>query len=140
MGEVQMSQLQEDSTSSDSSTRILRLANGGCPYPLHYCAATGEVTELQADAYPLGVRVDTAYAAVEAQLGPGDRIVFCSDGIAEAANSEEEIFGFERTAEMVREGCAEGLSAEELIDRMIGTVKAFAGETPQGDDMTIVVL
>jgi len=140
MGEVQMSQLQEDSTSSDSSTRILRLANGGCPYPLHYCAATGEVTELQADAYPLGVRVDTAYAAVEAQLGPGDRIVFCSDGIAEAANSEEEIFGFERTAEMVREGCAEGLSAEELIDRMIGTVKAFAGDARQEDDMTVVVL
>ena len=54
--------------------------------------------------------------------------------------AQEEIFGFERTAETIRQACAEDLSAEALIDRLIGAVKDFAGEMPQGDDMTVVVL
>jgi len=70
----------------------------------------------------------------------GDRIVFCSDGIAEAANAQEELFGFERTAETIHQGCAEGVSAEALIDRLIGAVQDFAGDATQGDDMTVVVL
>lgn len=41
-----------------------------------------------------------------------DVIVFCSDGIIEAENGEGEIYGFERTAETVRQGCSEELSAE----------------------------
>jgi len=124
----------------DTSTRMLRLSNSGCPYPLHYHATTGQVTELQVDAYPLGVRADTAYSTIEVQLESGDRILFCSDGIAEAANAQEEIFGFERTAETIRQACAENLSAETLIDRLIGTVRDFTGDVPQGDDMTVVVL
>jgi len=124
----------------DTSTRMLRLSNGGCPYPFHYHVTTGQVTELPVDAYPLGVRPDTTYSTIEMQLESGDGIIFCSDGIAEAANSEEAIFGFERTAETIRQGCVEGLAAEALIDRLIGAVKDFAGNTPQGDDMTVVVL
>jgi len=34
---------------------------------------------------------------------PGDYVVFCSDGIIEAANAQEGIFGFERTAEIIRQ-------------------------------------
>ena len=36
--------------------------------------------------------------------------------------------------------CAEDLSAEAMVGRLIGVVKAFAGDVPQGDDMTVVVL
>ena len=124
----------------DLADRSFRLANSGCPYPFHFRASTGDVTELQVDAYPLGVRAETAYAAIETRLDTGDYVVFCSDGIIEAGNADEEIFGFEQTAETIRTGCAEGLSAEALIDRLIGAVQDFAGDTPQGDDMTCVVL
>ena len=71
-------------------------------------------------AYPLGVRASATYSVVETVLEPGDYVVFCSDGIIEAANTEEDIFGFEQTAETIRAGCAEGLTAEGLIDRLIG--------------------
>ena len=124
----------------DLATRTLHLSNGGCPYPYHYRAASHKVVELEMDAYPLGIRPDTAYQTIEIQLAPGDRVVFCSDGIIEAGNTDEDMFGFERTAETIRKGCQEGLPAEALIDRLIGAVKDFAGDAPQGDDMTVVVL
>ena len=124
----------------DVADGLFRLANAACPYPFHFHAATGEVEEMQVDAYPLGVRDGTVYTSIETMLEPGDRIVFCSDGIAESTNVREEMFGFERTAETIRQACAEDLSAEGLIDRLIGAVQEFAGETPQGDDMTVVVL
>ena len=124
----------------DIAAHAFRLANAACPYPFHFHTATGEVEEMQVDAYPLGVRDGTVYTAIETVVEPGDRIVFCSDGIAEATNVQEEMFGFERTAETIRKACVEDLSAEALIDRLFGAVQDFAGETPQGDDMTIVVL
>ena len=124
----------------DPATRAFRFANSGCPYPYHYKAGTGEVAELQVDAYPLGVRAESAYTAIEAQLEAGDRIVLCSDGIIEAENAAGELFGFERTVEMIGQGCRENLPAVELLDQIIGEVKAFSGDAPQGDDQTMVVL
>ena len=124
----------------ETDTKKFRLSNGGCPYPYHYKADSGEISELQVDAYPLGVRAETDYPVIEAQLETGDRIVFCSDGIIEAENVDGEIFGFERTSEGVREGCNRNLSAPQLLDHLINKVKTFTGETPQGDDQTVVVL
>lgn len=124
----------------DLSTRTWQLANGGCPYPFHYRAATSAVTELQVNAYPLGANPDTTYATLESPLEPGDCIVFCSDGIIEAANPQKALFGFEQTAETIQRGCVDGLSAEAQIDQLIGAAKEFAGDAPQGDDMTVVVL
>ena len=124
----------------DTETKKFRLSNGGCPYPYHFTAANGEVSELQVDAYPLGVRAETDYPAIETQLETGDRIVFCSAGIIEAENAGGEIFGFERTALKIKEACSQDLSAPQLLDYLINEVKTFTGDTPQGDDQTVVVL
>ena len=124
----------------DLPGRSLRLANAACPYPFHFRAATGEMVELQVDAYPLGARDKTVYATMEVSLEPGDYFVLCSDGIIEAANEEEKMFGFGATAAVLSQSCQEEMSAEQLIDRLIGAVQDFAGGGPQGDDMTVVVL
>jgi ligand-binding sensor domain-containing protein len=124
----------------DPTSRRFRLANAGCPYPYHYRAGTHEVVELRADAYPLGVRPDTAYRVVETRLEAGDRVVFCSDGIIEVVNTAGQQFGFERTAAVIRRGCQEGLSAEALLERIVAEARAFGEGVPQGDDQTVVVL
>ena len=121
-------------------TCSFRLSDGGIPYPYHFRADDGTVAELQADAYPLGVRPNTEYELVETQLQPGDRVVFCSDGIIEADNTDGEQFGFEQTAETIRKACEEGLSAEATIDRILERVAAFKGNAAQSDDMTCVVV
>jgi len=124
----------------DLDTRIFRMANGGCPYPLHFQAASGEIAEVQVDAYPLGVRAESAYAMAEIQLKPGDRIIFCSDGIVEAENEGGELFGFERTNQTVLQGGLEGLTAEQLVESLLMVVREFAGGKAQSDDQTVVVL
>lgn len=122
------------------ATGRLRLCNSGVPYPYHYRAATGDVVELEVDAYPLGVRAEAEYGVVEAQLAVGDRLVFCSDGIVEAEDEVGDLFGFERTAAAIERGCLEGLVAEALLEKLLGEVSSFCGVAPQGDDRTVVVI
>ena len=124
----------------DLSTRVLRLSSCGSPYPLHFRAAQEEVVELELDGYPLGVRPDTSYETLEVPLAPGDRVVFCSDGIVEALDAAGEMFGFEQTSETVLQGCCDGLSAAALVARIFEQVQHFSGKAPQEDDQTIVVL
>jgi hypothetical protein len=47
---------------------------------------------------------------------------------------------FLETAKTIRKGCQEGLSASALLDRIIGEVKVFAEDVPQGDDPKVVIL
>ena len=124
----------------DPASRSMRVANCGCPYPLHYHPVIGQIDEIQVEAYPLGIRPDTEYAAKDVSLEPGDYVVLHSDGFSEATNAGKQLFGFDRTMEVIRQGCSEGLSPEDLIERLIGEVKAFTGDEPQADDMTCVVI
>jgi sigma-B regulation protein RsbU (phosphoserine phosphatase) len=124
----------------DTNSRRLRVVNGGCPYPYHYAAATGKVEELCLDAFPLGLRPESEYGVVEVDLQPGDRLVFCSDGIIEASNGIEEMFGFERTGEAIGRAAGDRVSATDLIERLLGEVDTFRGEEEQHDDQTIIAL
>jgi len=124
----------------DIATRSFHMANAACPYPFHFRAAAGDIDELEVGAYPLGARHDSVYTDLETMVGIGDYVVFCSDGIIEATNKEDDPFGFEQTAQCIRQGALEGLSAEALIDRLMDAVQTFIGEVPQADDMTCVVL
>ena len=125
----------------DSENRRMRLSNGGYPCPYHYRAIDGEVVELEMDStYPLGVRSRSSYKAMELQLDPGDRVVFCSDGIMEATNGQGDLYGFKKTSEIIQEGCRAGMGAETLLQHILGEVREFAGGSPQADDQTVVVL
>ena len=121
-------------------TRVVRLVNAGCPYPYLFHRASGELRELRVTAYPLGVRPETVYPVIEVGLGPGDRLVFCSDGIMEAVNEAGGLFGFGRTAAALQAGCRQGLSAAALLAHLLEEVRGFTQGAPSRDDQTVVVL
>jgi hypothetical protein len=75
---------------------------------------------------PLGVIAEAQYEQTTYQLNSGDRLVFLSDGVVEAANAEGELFGFERTQQVSNE------SARYIAQ----TAKRFG----QTDDITVVSL
>jgi serine phosphatase RsbU (regulator of sigma subunit) len=72
------------------------------------------------------------------QLGSGDLLLACSDGILESFNEADQEFGIERLETELRR--AQGGSAESVLFSVLGAVQDFAAPRPLTDDMTLVVV
>ncbi len=118
----------------------LTISNCGCPYPYHFRAATQQISEIELDGYPLGISPTATFGVLETHVEPGDWVTFCSDGIIEARNKDDEPFGFERTADVISQGCMAQSSASALIDHVLQQVLDFTEGVPLADDQSIVVL
>lgn len=124
----------------NSKDRSLSLCSAGQTQPVHLSAKTGEarLVETEGDTFPLGILEEVDYQATRMELEPGDKVIFYTDGIVEAMNTREELFGFERLLEVVRG--AKSLTADSLLKAIIDQVNAFAGDAAQHDDLTAIVL
>lgn len=85
----------------------------------------------------LGLFDEPDLAVDRVGLGPGDVLVFCTDGITEARNDEGEMFGEEQLPSVLLD-CA-ACTADELADRITEEALAFAGGRTH-DDVAVVVL
>ena len=90
------------------------------------------------DTFPLGILDEANYEETHLQIGPGDKVIFYTDGIVEAMNKQEEMYGFERLHEVIKSSQAE--TAEALMNDIISSVSDFTGAAPQHDDLTIIVV
>jgi serine phosphatase RsbU (regulator of sigma subunit) len=124
----------------DIKNKILSICSAGQTQPIHYIAATGEakLVETEGDSFPLGILDDPDYQETNIELKAGDKIMFYTDGIVEAMNAKEEMFGFERLLEIMQQ--AGDKDATTLLNETIDSVNAFAGNVAQHDDLTIIVL
>ena len=122
----------------DPSSRELTYASGGHDSPL-IVHADGTSTLLPlTDGIALGVVSDIEYRQNTVTLLPGDTVVFYTDGVTEAMNGEEEQFGLDPLSELLRTNPSR--DPEETAAAIFEAVNAFAGETPQSDDITCLVL
>jgi len=121
----------------DVKERKLRYVNAGHNPPL-LIRNGGEVELLRARGIALGVTHYIDLQEAERTLQPGDTIVFYTDGVTEAINTEEEAFGERRLIETV--SSQRHRSAREIISRVEEEVMSFAGGQPQFDDITMMVL
>jgi sigma-B regulation protein RsbU (phosphoserine phosphatase) len=78
------------------------------------------------------------YEETKLQLESGDLLVFYTDGVVEAMNKKEEMYGFERFLEVVKEN--RGLETEKFLQQLIDDINSFVGKAEQHDDLTIVVI
>ena len=86
---------------------------------------------------PIGVDPGLTYSDQEAEMAPGSILFLYTDGLTEAENERHELFGRERVAAVV--SISSG-SPQQLIETMTDTVRKFAGETEQHDDLTLFAL
>ncbi len=122
----------------DPTNRTLVYANGGHNPPL-VVHADGASTELPlTDGLALGLMPDIDYREGIVVLAPGDAVVFYTDGVTEAENDKRELFGIERLRH-VFEG-SPPRDAENANMAVFEAVNAFAGDTPQSDDVTCLTL
>lgn len=88
---------------------------------------------------PLGVSLKASYAAATVDLRSGDVVFVCTDGVTEAENAANELFGEERMEQALAAPGAE--TAEALNAAVIRAVHAFEGEgRPPSDDLTTLAV
>lgn len=122
----------------DLRTGWLAYANAGHNRPLWVHGDTGEIDELRAQGRVLGIFEHIELEQKEIFMDPGDLIVLYTDGITEAMNEKEQLFGLERLYTLVRANYR--ANPQELIDAIIATIADFTGGTPQADDLTMFVV
>jgi phosphoserine phosphatase RsbU/P len=116
-------------------TPLIHLPFGGARRTARILTEGGMVLGLNFDK---GEKFAELLNEVTLPLDEGDLFVLFTDGISEATNDQEDLFGEERLAEMVAEHA--DLPLEELRERVLREVRAFAGEPGPHDDLTLILL
>ena len=115
----------------------MRYVNAGHIPPILYRAATGDVVRLEDGGTVLGLFDVAPFVEGEATMEPGDILVVFTDGISEAWGEDEEEFGEERLAELVKAHADQG--SAELENLIQQEVERFTHGQRATDDRTVIV-
>jgi sigma-B regulation protein RsbU (phosphoserine phosphatase) len=111
-------------------------AGHNAPYILH---ANGNVEMLKSNInLVLGALEGISYKRNSMKLEPGDTLVMYTDGVTEAENLKQELYGEERLEAVLQ--TMKGADSQTIVDTINQQVKAYAGEAPQSDDITQLVI
>src|ERR1700678_2194566 len=122
----------------DQSKKTLQYANGGHNPPLLVRPKTGESLLLDAGGPILGILPQAQFSNTLVTLDQGDILTLFTDGVTEQENEAGDEFSISRLEELVRSKETEPASA--LVTQISEAVSTFAGEKPQADDLTVVVV
>lgn len=119
-------------------TGLVTFANAGHNPPL-VRHGDGSFTYLRSrPGFVLAGMEGIRYRKNELQLQPGDMLYLYTDGVTEATDASNELYGENRLAALL-DGST-GIDAEHICAAVKADVDAFVGEAPQFDDMTMLCL
>nr|WP_199331072.1 PP2C family protein-serine/threonine phosphatase [Calothrix sp. FACHB-1219] len=122
-------------------TRILSYSNAAHNPPLWWHAATKTVTRLDTLGMLIGLDANSQYEDAQAQLEPGDTVIYYTDGLTDAAAAGGDRFDEENFVSSFSAACRYCDGPEEIVDYLFDQVQQFIGDEKQNtDDMTLVVL
>ena len=78
------------------------------------------------------------YKEYELQLTPGAKLFVYTDGVAEATNAENELFGTDRMIDALNKNPS--AKPEEILENVRGAVDEFVKEAEQFDDLTMLCI
>ena len=101
--------------------------------------ADGSIVPLASTGAPLGLLPPgLPYGETSEVLRPGDALVLYSDGVTDAQDASDEEFGEARLHEVLR--AVAGQPTGAIIDAVFESIETFVADTPQFDDMTMLVV
>ena len=118
--------------------RTLTYVNAGHNPPVVFRSKTGVLEELPATGIILGAFENQDYFSRSLVIEPDDVVVMYTDGVTEAIDARDEPFGVPRLNAIIRENAR--LPAQGILDRILSDLHEFTGDTPQFDDITLLVI
>lgn len=120
----------------DLTTGLLKFVNAGHNPPL-IRQADGEFVYLKARSGMVLAGMDgIKYRQNELQLTPGDQVFLYTDGVTEATDKDNQLYGEERLLETVNQNIIK--DTKKLCEAVKADVDKFVGEAPQFDDITML--
>ena len=120
----------------DPKTGQVEFANAGHVAPL--VISRDGVNPLKTTDMVVGLFASAQYRNQSVTLASGDSIVLFTDGVTEAENAEEEQLGLEPIANLMTQ--FHGAPAPMILAMIENHVHTFIGDTPAGDDVTMLAL
>jgi serine phosphatase RsbU (regulator of sigma subunit)/pSer/pThr/pTyr-binding forkhead associated (FHA) protein len=116
----------------------LSYVNAGHIPPILYRAASKSHERLEVGGTVVGLFDGMVYEEGQTQLESGDILIVFTDGISEAWGEDDEEFGEERMADLIKKHAS--LNAKDLIDTIQQEVDRYTGGSRPSDDCTMVVV
>ena len=123
--------------SFDLNSGTMTYACAGHDRPLWVRAEDNSVSIIEGKGVVLGVFDGMTIEEKRLTINSGDFLVFYTDGVTEARRNDDAFFELERLVEVV--GSTRCGSAQEMVDAIVQAVEEFTGDTPQADDLTLIV-
>ncbi|MCP4708260.1 MAG: SpoIIE family protein phosphatase [Planctomycetes bacterium] len=120
----------------DTAQHRLHYASAGHNPPL--LIRHGDVHELQLGGLPLAVVRQEQYPLFSETLSEGDTVIMYTDGVTEAKNPADELYGVERLTAIVQQHA--NRTAVEIQQLILDSVTNFVDDAPQTDDITLLIL
>ncbi len=126
----------------DLETLQLQHAHAGHPNPLHICRISGQVQDLiearEQHGPGLGLVENPTFSAHPATLKPNQTILLFTDGVTEATDPVNKMYGSSRLQSVARD--AINVRGEVLMKRILDDVAEFTRGHPADDDRSILVI
>ncbi len=126
----------------DTNTKKVRFARAGHNPLVYFSTENANAKLFTPNGLALGLdngdKFDSNLEEMEITLKPGDSLIFYTDGFSEAMDSSSNEFGEARLVHLIES--VRNLPVKEMLTKIEGEVRKFAGAAPQHDDMTMVVI
>lgn len=122
----------------NKENKTLYYSNAGHNPIVVYRASTDSIELHTVKGVAIGFLEEYKYRQGEIQLNKGDIVIFYTDGITEAENSNKEMFGLERLKEVIYNN--KNKSPKELRKVILESINRFRKDYEQTDDLTFVIL
>ena len=103
--------------------------NGNAPYILMSDEEHGMI---------MGLKEDEKYKDSEIQLAPGSVVFIYTDGVTDAQNPSEEMYGIDRMLSCLNQSA--GDIPQDIIKKMYSDIEDYAGSSEQSDDITMLAV
>jgi sigma-B regulation protein RsbU (phosphoserine phosphatase) len=121
-----------------ASGTLVYCCAGHCPPVVLRGRAQGDPLHLVRTGVPLGIYADSRWERRTVRLEPGDALVLYTDGITEANDGRDVLFGEDRLLECLA-SCVDR-SAQGLLDAILANVVEFVGDASQSDDIALAIV